>query len=345
MRKKAILVTGASGEIGQAFIKRFAEFDSRLIVAIDIKAIPDELQPYVVPHQADIQNEDLLNRLVGEFNFEAIYHLAAYLSTKAEHSPYEAHRVNVEGTLTLLKLAAEQSDRNNQAVKFIFPSSIAVYGLPELDTKNHTGPVKEDAWNFPCTMYGCTKLYCEKLGVYFGQHYRQLDDKRPVMLDFRCLRFPGLISAYTVPSGGTSDYGSEMLHAAAQYRSYDSFVREDVRIPFMVMPDAIKSLIQLSFTPKETLHQKIYNVTSFNLSAEEFREWVLKYYPNAQIAFIPDLRRQAIVDSWPADTDDSAARRDWNWLPDYDVERSFSEYLVPNISQRYQPIHLPRTME
>src|SRR3972149_854138 len=189
MRKKAILVTGASGEIGQAFIKSFAERDSRSIVAVDIKAIPEDIQPYVVAHQADIQDEDLLNRLVGEYDFGSIYHLAAYLSTKAEHSPYEAHRVNVEGTLKLLKLAAEQSDRNDKPVKFIFPSSIAAYGLPDLETKNMFLRVKEEEWNFPCTMYGCTKLYCEKLGNYFCRYYRQLDDKHPVMLDFRCLRF------------------------------------------------------------------------------------------------------------------------------------------------------------
>jgi nucleoside-diphosphate-sugar epimerase len=314
-------------------------------VAVDIKAIPEDIQPFVVAHQADIQNEALMNRLVGEYDFGAIYHLAAYLSTKAEHSPYEAHRVNVEGTLTLLKLAAEQSDRNDNPVKFIFPSSIAAYGLPDVETKNKVPPVKEEEWNFPCTMYGCTKLYCEKLGEYFSRHYRQLDDKRPVMLDFRCLRFPGLISAYTVPSGGTSDYGPEMLHAAAQHQAYACFVREDVRIPFMAMPDAIKSLLELSSAPKEALSHRIYNVTSFNLSADEFRSWVLKYFPSAEITFKPDSRRQAIVDSWPADTDDSAACRDWNWKPEYDVERSFAEYLVPHISQRYQPVHLPRTTE
>jgi threonine 3-dehydrogenase len=345
MRKKAILVTGASGEIGQAFIKSFAERDNRYIVTIDIRALPEDLHAYVISHQADIQDEALLSRLVGEYDFEAIYHLAAYLSTKAEHSPYEAHRVNVEGTLTLLRLAAEQSDRNDKPVKFIFPSSIAAYGLPDLETKKRCPQVKEAEWNFPCTMYGCTKLYCEKLGDYFSHHYRQLDDKRPVMLDFRCVRFPGLISAFTAPSGGTSDYGPEMLHAAAQRQPYACFVREDVRIPFMAMPDAVKSLLDLSSAAKAALHQTIYNVTSFSLSAEEFRTWVWKYFPNAQLTFRPDPRRQAIVDSWPADTDDSAARSEWNWLPEYDVERSFAEYLVPNISQRYQPVHLPRTTE
>ena len=118
-------------------------------MAIDIKAIPDDLRPYVVPHQADIQDEALINRLVGEYDFEVIYHLAAYLSTRAEHSPYEAHRVNVEGTLTLLKLAADQSDRNNKPVKFIFPSSIAAYGLPDLETKKRLPASERRRMEFP----------------------------------------------------------------------------------------------------------------------------------------------------------------------------------------------------
>ena len=156
------------------------------------------------------------------------------------------------------------------------------------------------------------------------------------MLDFRSLRFPGLISAFTVPSGGTSDYGPEMLHHAAQNKPYACFVREDVRIPFMVMPDAVKSLLLLTKAPKTALKHSVYNVTSFSLSAAEFRDWVVKFFPEAQINFHPDTKRQAIVDSWPADLDDSAARRNWSWIPDYDVNRSFAEYLVPNIRNMYE---------
>jgi nucleoside-diphosphate-sugar epimerase len=156
------------------------------------------------------------------------------------------------------------------------------------------------------------------------------------MLDFRCLRFPGLISAYTVPSGGTSDYGPEMLHAAAKGVPYACFVREDVQIPFMAMPDAVTALLRLTEAPQEALSRLVYNVTSFSLSAAEFREEVLKFFPQAQISFGPDVKRQGIVDSWPADLDDSAGRRDWDWQPDYDLERSFNEYLVPNITKMYQ---------
>ena len=143
--------------------------------------------------------------------------------------------------------------------------------------------------------------------------------------------------AFTVPSGGTSDYGPEMLHAAAKGVPYESFVREDVRIPFMAMPDAIKALLDLAKAPRQNLRRRVYNVTSFSLSAAEFRERVQRFFPQAQIGFKPDLKRQNIVDSWPADLDDSAARRDWGWSPEYDAERAFAEYLVPNIRKRYQP--------
>lgn len=336
MRKKACLITGAAGEIGQALIKGLAERTSTQIVTIDLQPLPEALRTITVHTQGDVMDRALLSRLISEYEFETIYHLAAMLSTRAEFSPELAHRVNVEGTLVLLQLAAEQSEWRNEPVRFIFPSSIAAYGLPDLDTKRNYTKVREWEWNYPRTMYGCNKLYCEQLGIYFSRYYRQLAADRPVMLDFRSVRFPGLISAYTVPSGGTSDYGPEMLHAAAKGVPYACFVREDVRIPFMVMPDAIKSLLLLTEAPGGTLGRLVYNVTSFCLSAEEFRQRVLKAFPSAEITFEPDLKREGIVNSWPADLDDSHARRDWGWQPDYDVDRSFDEYLVPNIRKRYQ---------
>lgn len=335
MRKRVSLITGACGEIGQALVKNLAEQAETPILALDIQPIGNDLLPYVIPLQGDILDKSLLSRLVSEYEIDTIYHLAALLSTRSEFTPEAAHRVNVQGTLGLLQLASEQSEWRGEPVKFIFPSSIAVYGLPDLHTKTTYALVREWEWNYPRTMYGCNKLYCEQLGVYFSRYYRQLAAESPVMLDFRSLRFPGLISAFTVPSGGTSDYGPEMLHAAAKNEPYQCFVREDVQIPFMAMPDAIKSIMLITQAPKENLKHHVYNVTSFSLSAAGFRDKVTEFFPNAKISFDPDLKRQAIVDSWPADIDDSAACREWNWKPDYPVERSFFEYLVPNIRQRY----------
>jgi len=336
MRKKVIMITGAAGEIGSALIANLSEAGSLPLLTLDLQPLPEKEARKTTHLQGDIMDKALLSRLVSEYEIDTIYHLAALLSTRAEFTPEAAHYVNVEGTLTLLKLAAEQSEWRSNPVKFIFPSSIAAYGLPDLETKRAYARVREWEWNYPRTMYGCNKLYCEQLGIYFSRYYRQLAADRPVMLDFRCLRFPGLISAFTAPSGGTSDYGPEMLHAAAKNVPYDCFVREDVQIPFMAMPDAVSALLRLTEAPREILGRLVYNVTCFSLSAVEFREWVLKYFPQAQIGFSPDLKRQDIVDSWPADLDDSAARRDWGWQPAYNLDRSFGEYLVPNITKRYR---------
>jgi nucleoside-diphosphate-sugar epimerase len=154
-------------------------------------------------------------------------------------------------------------------------------------------------------------------------------------VDFRAVRFPGLISAVTVPSGGTSDYAPEMIHAAAKGEPYACFVRPDTRIPFMAMPDGVDALMTLASVPRERLTRTAYNVAAFSRSAEEIRDVVMRAFPSARIDWETDAQRQGIVDSWPADVDDSAARRDWAFSPRYDFDRAFNEYLVPTIRSRY----------
>jgi nucleoside-diphosphate-sugar epimerase len=337
MRKEVVLITGANGEIGHGLIQYLGEQGAISIIALDVQPLDESLKPYVEKFiQGDILDNMLLGRLVAEYEIRTIYHLASILSTKAEYNPETAHRVNVEGTLNLLRLAVEQSQWQGRAVKFLYPSSIAAYGLPDLEAKNACGKIKEHHWLDPMTMYGCNKLYCEHLGRYYTRHYRQLAaDKSSTTLDFRCIRFPGLISAVTIPSGGTSDYGPEMLHHAARGIPYECFVRPDTRLPFMAMPDAIKSLLMLEAAPRESLKHLVYNVTSFNPTALEFHDIVKKAFPGAEITFKPHPARQAIVDSWPADVDDSAAQNDWGWQPDYDQKRAFEEYLLPAVRERY----------
>ena len=154
-------------------------------------------------------------------------------------------------------------------------------------------------------------------------------------VDFRCVRFPGLISALTLPAGGTSDFAPEMIHAAAQGEAYVCFVQPDVRIPFMAMPDGVDALLRLAGAPRTQLRRTAYNVRAFNPSAEDIRTVVLRAFPGAEITYDVDTKRQGIIDSWPEDVNDSAARRDWGFAPVYDFERAFSEYLIPNIRERY----------
>ena len=337
MRKEVILITGANGEIGHGLISHLGKNSETNIIAIDVQPLDETLLPYCERFiQGDILDNMLLGRVIAEFDIRSIYHLASILSTKAEYNPEAAHRVNVEGTLNLLRLAVDQSSWQGRPVKFLYPSSIAAYGLPSVEKKNESGKVKEWEWNIPITMYGCNKLYCEQLGRYYSFYYRQLAaDQAKNTIDFRCLRFPGLISSITIPTGGTSDYGPEMLHHAAQGKPYNCFVRPDTRLPFMVMPDAIKSLLMLEQAPKENLKHLVYNVTSFSPTAADFYGHVKNAFPDAVVNFEPHAARQRIVDTWPADVDDSIATCDWGWKPDYDEKRAFEEYLIPSIKARY----------
>ena len=334
---KTVLVTGACGEIGQALVQELSRRGGFKLVTADLVPLPAGIADLVTEH---VQG-DLVYKIKTfyDYDFDVIFHLAASLSSKAEVATEEAHRINVEGTMQLLMLAAYRSEKYRKPVKFLFPSSIAAYGMT-LEEKQAVPRVKETEFNEPHTMYGCNKLYCEKLGMYYsryrGQHH--LDPDPPVMLDFRALRFPGLISAFTLPSGGTSDYGPEMLHAAAQGRRYSCFVQESTRIPFMAMPDAIKSLLMLMDVPRAQLSHVVYNVSGFALSATQFRDRALTAFPGAQIEFEPNPRRQGIVDSWPQDVDDSLARRDWDWNPDYAVDAFFDDYFLPQIRKRYASV-------
>jgi threonine 3-dehydrogenase len=335
MAEKLVLVTGACGEIGQALVQGLNQKGGYQIVTSDLAPLPDSIKQISAEH---VQG-DLVYKIKNfyDYDFDVIFHLAASLSSKAEIASEEAHRINVEGTMQLLMLAAYRSEKYRKPVKFLFPSSIAAYGMPDLSTKRAMGTVKEDEFNTPHTMYGCNKLYCEKLGLYYSKYFGQkhLDANPPCMLDFRAIRFPGLVSAFTLPSGGTSDYGPEMLHAAAQGKPYACFVREDTKISFMAMPDAIKSMLMLLDMPRESLHHHVYNIAAFAITAGEFRDRAVQAFPGAEIAFLPNPRRQGIVDSWPEDVDDILARNEWSWKPDYNADAFFDDYFLPEIRKRY----------
>ena len=338
MRKPVVVITGAGGEIGHGLIDRFAERGDRRIVTIDVARLDDTIARKVDREiTGSIVDKSLLERLMAEFEVDLIFHLAALLSTRSEFTPVAAHEVNVEGTLQLLEFAQHEAESHGRPVVFLYPSSIAAYGLPDLQTKETVGKVREDDYLHPTTMYGCNKLYCELLGTYYARHYKQLAaDTVSGRVDFRCVRFPGLISAQTVPSGGTSDYAPEMIHAAAKGEPYECFVRPDTRIPFMAMPDGIDALLTLASAPRARLLRTAYNVGAFSPSAEQVRAVVMDAFPGAKITWQTDRKRQAIVDSWPADVDDSSARADWDFAPRYDFDRAFADYLIPTIRKRYQ---------
>jgi len=336
VRTPVTLVTGAGGEIGHGLMTRLAG-SGRPIVTVDLAPLDPTLHPLV--HReftGSITDANLLERVLAEFEVDLIFHLAALLSTRSEFTPITAHHVNVEGTLTLLEFAQREGESHGRNVRFLYPSSVAAYGLPDLETKARVGRVREDEWNTPRTMYGCNKLYCEHLGRYYARFYKQLAAHATGRVDFRCVRFPGLISAMTLPSGGTSDYAPEMIHAAARGEAYTCFVRPDTRIPLMTMPDAVGALQRLAEVPRDSLTRTAYNVTAFSPRAQEIHDVVVAAFPRASISWVTDLKRQAIVDSWPEDVDDEAARKDWGFAPMYDFRSAFADYLIPSIRERYR---------
>jgi len=332
MESRTALVTGASGEMGYLLLPALRQQGYEL-VAVDVQpaapAIASCCRATVAGSVADLP---LMADLFREHAPDAVFHLAALLSSKAERDPDLAHDVNVSATLNLFRLCRERARDAGRDVRFLFPSSIAVYGLPDAAAKSAAGAVKEDEWNRPAGIYGCNKLYGEMIGSYFSA--RAQKDGTPG-LDFRSIRFPGLISADTLPSGGTSDYAPEMIHAAARGVPYACFVGPETRMPFMTMPDAVGSLVRLDGAATSRLTTRVYNIGAFSPSAGEIRAAVLEHFPDARIEFEPVPWRQAIVDTWPADVDDTRARRDWGHAPRHRLAEAMSDYLVPALVKRY----------
>jgi len=345
MATRTILITGASGEIGHSLSETLASRPDCEVVLLDMK-VPQGSRTSISPTgvtqhwvDGDITDKAALDALFARFDFTDIIHLAAILSTGGERDPLKAHLVNVEGSLNLLERARQQSEARRPLGKkptvFVFPSSIAAYGIGSPAQKYQSGATQEGQFLNPITMYGINKLYVEHLGRYYSTNFGSLAGDRG-MIDFRSVRFPGLLSADTVPTGGTSDYGPEMIHAAAQGKPYNCFVSAKTALPFMAMPDAVHCLLSLMDAPAENLMQRVYNVTSFSITAEEIRTVTTKAFPAAKIEFVIDAKRHAIVESWPVDMNDAAARKDWGWAPRLNRDATFNEYLIPRIKTRYQ---------
>ena len=337
MSKTSILITGANGEMGHGLIQSLQKNKKYIIVAMDLNRLDNSISRFCSEKIiGDILDKDLIKTINKKFNFSTIYHLAALLSTKAEIYPQLAHDINVNGTINLLNMALKQSSSQGKIIKFFFPSSIAVYGLKNLKEKYFAGSVEENKYQNPSTIYGCNKLYCEHLGNYYSNYYKRLNlNDKKYNIDFRSIRFPGIISSKTIPTSGTSDYIPEMLHSVAQGKKYDCFVRKDTQIPFMTMPDAVKAIIQLMKSSHENLKQNVYNIRSFSPTVEEFEINLLKFFPKAIINYVVNEKKQKMIDGWPMDTNDNAAKYDWKWEPSHSLYLALKEYLVPELKLMY----------
>ncbi len=251
-------------------------------------------------HVLDATDEAAVRRLVHEARPEVVYHLAAMLSARGEADPDAAWRVNV-GSFRIVLEALREAAGDGARPQLIWPSSIAAFG-PPFEAREPFQASDEHPL-LPRTMYGVTKVACELLGAYYAEHRG---------VDFRAVRFPGLLNT-APPGGGSSDYANAMYFAAARGEAATSFVRPETRMPFMYMADAVRALTHLAAADEARLTRRTYNVSAFAApSAEEIAASIARRVPGFQVRYEPD-GRQAIVDSWPEDFDDSAARRDWGW--------------------------------
>jgi len=328
MPKKTILITGANGEMGHSLINMLNEQEIYNILAIDLEPpkFNFKINAFI---QGSVLDIDLINRISKSYIIDSIYHLAAILSTNAEKNPILANDVNINGTINMLKLCNQQAKLRHSIIPFFFPSSIAVYNVcGQRDIK-----MKEcDSNHSPLTHYGKAKLKCEKLGIDMHNKSKNYG------IDFRSIRFPGIISGTSIPSGGTSDYAPEMIHYAVQKKIYYCYVESNRQLPFVTMPDAIHAILKIMKQEKTQLNQNVYNIASFNPTVNDFYNQVIKYFPNFKLIYNIDTQRQKIVDSWPNDIDDSCAKQDWQWIPKHDFHSAYKDYLIPKLQKKHNLI-------
>ncbi|RFM28907.1 NAD-dependent epimerase/dehydratase family protein [Deminuibacter soli] len=307
--REKVLVIGASGQIGVELTLALRKiYGNNNVVATDLREENELLKgtgPYV---SLDVMNKEMLHVLVLRQNITQIYLLAAILSATGEKNPNLAWNLNMQGLLNVLDIAREE-----KLHKVYWPSSIAVFGptSPKQDCPQQT--IIE-----PTTVYGISKYAGEFWCHYFNNRYG---------VDVRSIRYPGLISYKSAPGGGTTDYAVEIYHDALSDKHYDCFLREDTYLPMMYMPDAIRATIELMEAPAEKIKVRTsYNVSGMSFSPKEISAAIQQHIPDFTIRYEPDYR-QAIADSWPQSIDDSTARSDWGWKPEYDLNAMTKDML------------------
>jgi nucleoside-diphosphate-sugar epimerase len=314
---KRILVTGATGQIGSELTMelRKKHGEDNLVAAGHRRKPGRKLLESGPFEYVDTTDKQSIEKVVKLYDVDTIYHLAAVLSAAGEENPQLAWHVNMDGLCNVLEVA-----REHEMARVFWPSSIAVFGpeAPRVNTPQNTVLI-------PTTMYGATKVAGELLCNYYFVRFG---------LDVRSVRYPGIISSETLPSGGTTDYAVEIFYSAIEKKRYTCFVREDTVLPMMYMPDCIKAAIDLmEASPSKIACRTSYNVGAISFSAGELAAEIKKYIPEFKCDYKPDFR-QKIADSWPMSIDDGVARREWGWMPTYDLA-SMTKDMIEKLTKKF----------
>lgn len=304
------LVIGSKGQIGTELTAELVRRKgAENVVAADLNPEGESLCHFEV---LDVMNFEATADVLRRNEIDEVYLLAALLSATAEKNPLKARQLNMESLLFMLEAA-----REGKIKKLYWPSSIAVFGpsTPRVLTPQFTV-------NDPNTVYGITKYSGELWCRYYFEKFG---------VDVRSLRYPGLISYTAPPGGGTTDYAVEIFHEALQKGSYVCFLKEDTALPMMYMSDAIRATVNLMEAPPEKVKIRTsYNLAGFSFTPSELASEIQKHIPGFSMAYQPDFRQQ-IADSWPDSIDDSEARNDWGWEPEYDLA-SMTVDMLRNLS-------------
>lgn len=299
---KKILITGSLGQIGTELIMELRKHygNDRVIASSIEEDCPCEVRETGVYEVADVLDSKRIAELCDKYQIDQIVHLAAILSAVAEHKPQLAYHINMNGLYNILEIAREKE------IAVFTPSSIAAFG-PSTPKEM----VPQDTIQRPTTMYGVTKVAGELLCDYYHRRFG---------VDTRGVRFPGLISYKALPGGGTTDYAVDIFYEAIKNKKYRCFLKEGTRMDMMYMPDALKSIVTLlEADPNRLIHRNAFNITAMSFAPEDIAEQITKHIPDFDFGYEVDPIKQAIADSWPSSLDDSAAREEWDWSPDYDI--------------------------
>ena len=318
--KDTILVVGAGGQLGSELTMELRNmYGDANVVASDIQTPQSqELRESGPFEMLDVLDKNRLGELYGKYKFKQVYHLAAVLSATGEKNPKFAWKLNMDGLFHVLDAALEHGVQ-----KVYWPSSIAVFGpnTPRENTPQHT--VMD-----PNTVYGISKQAGERWCEYYFEK---------LGLDVRSLRYPGLIGYKALPGGGTTDYAVDIYHQALAQKTYECFLSENTYLPMMYMPDALKATLDLMHAPAEQVKvRSSYNLSAMSFSPKEIAESIQKHIPDFTITYKPDSR-QNIADSWPMSIDDTAAREDWNWKPQYGLDEMTKDMLENLKKMQEQP--------
>ena len=306
-----ILVIGALGQVGSELVEQLRERKgANNVIASDVREHNDPNGPF---EQLDVMDQDRLRSIIEKYNIKEVYNLAALLSATAEKHIEFAWKLNMEGHFNVLNLAKE-----GVIDKIFWPSSIAVFG-PSTPQDN----TPQDCVMDPNTVYGISKQAGERWSQYYFDKFG---------VDVRSVRYPGLVGYKSLPGGGTTDYAVDIFHKAIREGKFECFLSEDTALPMIYSGDAIKATIDIMDAPKDSIKvRSSYNLSGMSFSPKELAEEIQNHIPDFEITYAPDFR-QPIADSWPSSIDDSEARNDWNWKPDYDT-KGLVELMLTNLRE------------